>query len=45
MDAYVKSGDKDAGSKAESLLRYMENEAGVMPNMYCYNMVLNAYTR
>jgi len=45
MDAYAKSGDKDAGSKAESLLRYMENEAGVMPNTYCYNMVLNAYTR
>ena len=45
MDAYVKSGNNDARRKAESLLRYIENEAGVMPNMYCYNMVLNAYTR
>ena len=41
----MKSGDKDAGIKAESLLRYMENKAGVMPYIYCYNMVLNAYTR
>ena len=45
MDAYAKSRDKDAESKVESLLRYTKNEAGVMPNTYCYNMVLNAYTR
>jgi len=45
MDAFAKSGDKDAGKKAEALLRYMENHANVTPNTYCYNMVLNAYTR
>jgi len=45
MDAYAKSGDKDAGSKAEALLTYIENNSDVQPNTYCYNMVLNAYTR
>jgi len=31
IDAYAKSGDKDAGIKADALLRYMANEAGVQP--------------
>ena len=44
MDAFAKSGEKDAGTKAEALLRHMEME-GVKSNLFCYNMVINAYTR
>ena len=44
MGAFAKSGEKDAGSKAEALLRHMQ-EMNVQPNLYCYNMVIHAYTR
>jgi pentatricopeptide repeat protein len=44
MDAFAKSGEKDAGSKAESLLRHAQS-LGVEPNLFCYNMVIHAYCR
>ena len=44
MDAFAKSGEKDAGTKSEALLRHMERE-GVKSNLFCYNMVINSYTR
>lgn len=43
MDAYAKSGAKNAGSKAEEMLRKLQ-EKGMEPNLFCYNMVINAYT-
>lgn len=44
MDAFAKSGEKDAGSKAESLLRHAQS-IGVEPNLFCYNMLIHAYCR
>ena len=43
IDAYAKSGAKNAGSKAEEILRKLQ-EKGMEPNLFCYNMVINAYT-
>lgn len=44
LDAYGKSGEKDAGTKAEALLRQMQKE-NMELNLFCYNLVINAYTR
>ena len=44
MHLFTKSGEKDAGTKAEALLRHMGME-GVKSNLFCYNMVINACTR
>ena len=44
MDTFAKSGEKDSGSKAETLLRHMESE-NINRNMFCYNLIINAYTR
>lgn len=40
MDAYAKSGEMDAGQKAEAFMHEMDLD----PNLFCYNMVINAYT-
>lgn len=44
LDAYAKSGEKDAGTKAEALLRHMQKE-NIELNLFSYNLVINAYTR
>ena len=46
MDSYAKSGERDAGSKAEALIREMQNNEDnyIQPNLFCYNMVINAYS-
>ena len=44
MNAYAQSRAKDAGPKAESLLReFIQN--GGKPNTFAYNIVINAYTQ
>ncbi len=49
MDAYAKSGELDAGTKAERVMRHMQamesDDPSMKPNRFCYNLVINAYTR
>jgi hypothetical protein len=51
MDAFAKSGERDAGIKAKDLWRHMQSWAreseGLVaePNTFCYNIVISAQTR
>jgi hypothetical protein len=42
MDAYAKSGDRDAGAKAEVILRRLISSPA-QENTRCYNIVINAF--
>jgi pentatricopeptide repeat protein len=44
INAWARSYCEDAGSKAESILNWME-ENGIIPNSFCYNACINAYSR
>lgn len=45
LDAYANSGDRDAGIKAEELIRHMRASGKVNPNAKCYNIIIKAWTR